>query len=90
MEDEIPDTKCKEIYCEVCRHNIKKLGWAKHLRTRKHIENEKGVEEVEKENVGNVDAGECLNYIGEKMLHVIFAWGLGKAGQRRMRRKLGS
>ena len=48
MEDEIPDTKCKEIYCEVCRHNIKKLGWAKHLRTRKHSENEKGVEEVEK------------------------------------------
>ena len=48
MEDEIPDTKCKDIYCEVCRHNIKKLGWAKHLRTRKHSENEKGVEEVEK------------------------------------------
>ena len=48
MEDEIPDTKCKEIYCEVCRHNIKKLGWAKHLKTKKHIENEKGVEEVEK------------------------------------------
>ena len=48
MEDEIPDTQCKEIYCEVCRHNIGKLGWAKHLRTRKHIENEKGVEEVEK------------------------------------------
>ena len=46
--EEIPDTKCKEIYCEVCRHNIRKLGWAKHLRTRKHIENEKGVEEVEK------------------------------------------
>ena len=21
MEGEIPDTKCKEIYCEVCRHN---------------------------------------------------------------------
>ena len=48
MEDEIPDTKRKEIYCEVCRHNIKKLGWAKHLRTRKHMENEKAVEEVEK------------------------------------------
>ena len=48
MEDEIPDTKRKEIYCEVCRHNIKKLGWAKHLKTKKHIENEKGVEEVEK------------------------------------------
>ena len=39
MEDNIPDTKCKENYCEVCRHNI---------RTKKHIENEKGVEEVEK------------------------------------------
>ena len=37
-----------------------------------------------------MDAGECLNYIGEKMLHAIFAWGIGKAGQRRMRRKLGS
>ena len=46
--EEIPDTKCKEIYCEVCRHNIKKLGWAKHLKTKKHVENEKGVEEVEK------------------------------------------
>ena len=48
MRDESPDTKCKEIHCEVCRHNIKKLGWAKHLRTRKHSENEKGVEEAEK------------------------------------------
>ena len=48
MEDEIPDTKCKDIYCEVCRHNVRKLGWAKHLKTKKHIENEKGVEEVEK------------------------------------------
>ena len=48
MEDEIPDTKCTEIYCEVCRHNTKKLGWAKHLKTKKHIENENGVEEVEK------------------------------------------
>ena len=48
MGDEIPDTKCKEMYCEVCRHNIKKLGWAKHLKTKKHRENEKGVEEVEK------------------------------------------
>ena len=46
--EEIPDTKCKEIYCEVCRHNIRKLGWAKHLKTKKHIENETGVEEVEK------------------------------------------
>ena len=48
MEDEIPDTKCKDIYCEVCRHNVRKLGWAKHLKTKKHIENVKGVEEVEK------------------------------------------
>ena len=48
MESEIPDTKCKEIYCEVCRQNIKKLGWAKHLKTKKHIENENGVEEVAK------------------------------------------
>ena len=37
-----------------------------------------------------MDVGECLNYIGEKMLLAIFAWGIGKAGQRRMRRKLGS
>ena len=50
MEDEIPDTKCKDIYCEVCRHNVRKLGWAKHLKTKKHIENEKGVEEVEKKH----------------------------------------
>ena len=76
MEDEIPDTKRKEIYCEVCRHNIKKLGWAKHLRTRKHIENEKGVEEVEKKQcrkcgcwrvlklyrVENVTCNICLGY----------------------------
>ena len=48
MEDEFPDTKCKDIYCEVCRHNVRKLGWAKHVKTKKHIENEKGVEEVEK------------------------------------------
>ena len=27
---------------------LRNWGWAKHLRTRKHIENEKGVEEVEK------------------------------------------
>ena len=89
MEDEIPDTKCKEIYCEVCRHNIKKLGWAKHLKTKKHIENEEGVEEVEKKQcrIEHVDVGE---YTGEKMLLAIFAWGIGKAGQRRMRRKLGS
>ena len=86
MEDEIPDTKCKEMYCEVCRHNIKKLGWAKHLKTKKHRENEKGVEEVEKNNVGNVDAGECLSYIGEKMLLAMYAWDIGKVGQRRMRK----
>ena len=48
MESEIPNRKCKDIYCEVCRHNIQKLGWAKHLKTKKHIENEKEVEEVEK------------------------------------------
>ena len=90
MEDEIPDTKRKEIYCEVCGHNIKKLGWAKHLKTKKHIENEKGVEEVEKNNVENVDAGECLNYTGEKMLHAIFAWGIGKAGLKKILRKLGT
>ena len=45
---------------------------------------------LRKNNVENVDAGECLNYTGEKMLLAIFAWGIGKAGQRRMRRKLGS
>ena len=48
MEIKIPDTKCKDIYCEVCRHNVRKLGWAKHLMTKKHIDNENGVEEVEK------------------------------------------
>ena len=48
MDDEIADAKCKEIYCEACRHNIKKFGRAIHLKTKKHIENEKGVEEVEK------------------------------------------
>ena len=48
MEIEIPDTKCKDIYCEICRQNVRKLGWAKHLMTKKHIDNENGVEEVEK------------------------------------------
>ena len=38
MEDKIPDMKCKEIYCEVCRHNTRKLGWAKHLNTKKYWE----------------------------------------------------
>ena len=37
-----------------------------------------------------MDAGECLNCTGEKMLHAIFAWGIGRAGQRRMRKKLGT
>ena len=60
------------------------------MRSRKHIDNEHGVEEVEKNNVENVDAGERLKYTGEKMLLAILAWGIGKAGQRRMRRKLGS
>ena len=45
---------------------------------------------LRKNNVGNVDAGECLNYIGEKMLLAILAWDIGKAGQRKMRKKLGS
>ena len=35
---------------------------------------------MRRNNVENVDAGESLNYIGEKMLHAIFAWGIGKAG----------
>jgi len=48
MGDGIPDTKCKDIYCEVCRRNIQKLGWAKHLKTKTYIENDKRVEEVEK------------------------------------------
>ena len=68
MEDEIPDTKRKEIYCEVCRHNIKKLGWAKHLRTRKHIENEKGVEEVEKKQCRKCGCWRVLKlYRGENV-----------------------
>ena len=37
-----------------------------------------------------MDAGECLNYIGEKMLLAIFAWGIGKAGLEKILRKLGS
>ena len=28
---------------------------------------------LRRKNVGNVDVGGCLNYIGEKILHVIFA-----------------
>ena len=43
---------------------------------------------LRRNNVGNVDAGECLNYIGGKMLLAIFAWDIGKAGQRRMREKV--
>ena len=63
--EEIPDTKCKEIYCEVCRHNIRKLGWAKHLKTKKHIENEKGVEEVEKKQCRKCGCWRVLElYIG--------------------------
>ena len=65
MEDEIPDTKCKEIYCEVCRHNIRNWG-------------------------GQSISGECLNYIGEKMLHAMYAWGIGKAGLEKILRKLGT
>ena len=45
---------------------------------------------LRKNNVENVDAGECLNYTGEKMLLAILAWGIGKAGQRRMRKELGT
>ena len=45
---------------------------------------------LRKNNVENVDAGECLNYTGEKMLRATLAWGIGKAGQRRMRKKLGT
>ena len=45
---------------------------------------------LRKNNVGNVDAGECLNCTGEKMLHAIFAWGIGKAGLEKILRKLGS
>ena len=45
---------------------------------------------LRKNNVENVDAGECLNYTGEKMLLAILAWDIGKAGQRRMRKKLGT
>ena len=45
---------------------------------------------LRKNNVGNVDAGECLSYIGEKMLLAMYAWDIGKVGQRRMRKKLGS
>ena len=37
-----------------------------------------------------MDAGECLNYTGEKMLHAIFAWGIGKAGLEKILRKLGT
>ena len=35
-------------FVSIILRNYKKLGWAKHLRTRKHSENEKGVEEAEK------------------------------------------
>ena len=46
--------------------NIKKLGWAKHLRTRKHSENEKGVEEVEKKQCRKCGCGRVLKlYRGE-------------------------
>ena len=83
MEGETPDETCKEVYCEFCKCNIKKLGWAKHLRLTKHIDNVNGVEKLKRNNVGNVDVGEYLNYIGEKIWHVIFVWGIGKIGQRR-------
>ena len=60
----------------------------KHLRSRKHVDNEHGVEEVEKKQMWMLES--AWKYTGEKMLLAILAWGIGKAGQRRMRRKLGS
>ena len=45
---------------------------------------------LRRNNVENVDAGECLSCPGEKMLHAIFAWGIGKAGLEKILRKLGS
>ena len=45
---------------------------------------------LRRNNVENVDAGECLNCTGEKMQHAIFAWGIGKAGLEKILRKLGS
>ena len=45
---------------------------------------------LRRNNVENVDAGECLNCTGEKMLHAIFAWRIGKAGLEKILRKLGS
>ena len=45
---------------------------------------------LRRNNVENVDAGECLNCTGEKMLHAIFAWVIGKAGLEKILRKLGS
>ena len=47
-EDEILDDKRKEVYCEFCKCNIKKLGWTKHVGTTKHKDNVNGVEKVEK------------------------------------------
>ena len=89
MGDGIPDTKCKDIYCEVCRRNIQKLGWAKHLKTKTYIENDKRVEEVEKKQRRTCGCWR-VPLLGEKMLHVIFAWVIGETGQRRMRRKSGT
>ena len=80
----------RKFIAKFCRHNIKKLEWAKHLRTRKHIENEKGVEEVEKKQCWKCRCWRVLELYSEKMLHAMFDWGKGKTGRRRMRRKLGS
>ena len=48
MQDEIQDEKCKDTYCIFCKCNIRKLGWTKHVGTKKHKDNAGGVEQVEK------------------------------------------
>ena len=60
--------KNENIYCEVCECNIRKEGWAKHLKTNKHIENTKGGEKIEKKKCRKCRCWRELNlYRGENL-----------------------
>ena len=81
MEDEIPDTKRKQINCEICRHNINKLGWAKQLRSKKHTENDKGAEEVDEKQCRKCGFWRVLElYRGTKCYLCLgyMMWGVGE------------
>ena len=68
MEGENSEENKNEKYCEFCKCNIKKLGWAKHVRTNKHIENVNGTEKVEKKQCRKCRCWRVLElYRGENL-----------------------